>query len=75
MAVPKRRTPRSKRDSRRANHNKVTAPALTRCSNCGETMRPHRVCPACGHYAGKEVIAKKAAAPAAPAADAPDSSS
>jgi len=56
MAVPKRKTPRSKRDSRRANHDKVTPPTLTKCSNCGETMRPHRVCPACGHYAGQKII-------------------
>jgi large subunit ribosomal protein L32 len=61
VAVPKRRTPRSKRNSRRANHDKISAPTLTRCSNCGETMRPHRVCPACGHYAGEEIVAKKAA--------------
>ncbi len=62
MAVPKRKTPRSKRDSRRANHDKVSAPTLSRCSNCGETMRPHRVCPSCGFYDNKEVVAKKAAA-------------
>lgn len=58
MAVPKRKTSRSKRDSRRANHDKITVPTLSRCSNCGETMRPHRVCPACGFYAGQQVIAK-----------------
>ena len=58
MAVPKRKTPRSKRDSRRANHDKVIAPTLSNCSNCGETMRPHRVCPACGFYAGEQIIAK-----------------
>ncbi len=61
MAVPKRRTSRSKRDMRRANHDKVTAPSLTRCSNCGETQRPHRVCPACGFYDGVAVVEKSAA--------------
>jgi large subunit ribosomal protein L32 len=60
VAVPKRKTSRSKRDMRRANHDKLSAPALSRCSNCGETMRPHRVCPACGQYAGAQVVAKKA---------------
>ena len=67
MAVPKRKTSRSKRDSRRANHDRVVVPALIKCSNCGETMRRHRVCPACGHYGGSEVIAKKPEAPPQPA--------
>lgn len=58
MAVPKRRTSRSARDMRRANHDRVNAPATSRCSNCGDVKVPHRVCGACGHYDGQEVIAK-----------------
>ena len=58
MAVPKRKTSRSKRDMRRANHDKVTAPNVIPCPNCGDMMLPHRVCPACGQYKGREVIAK-----------------
>jgi large subunit ribosomal protein L32 len=45
---------------RRANHDKVTAPSIVACSNCGEPTVPHRVCPSCGHYKGKAVVAKKA---------------
>jgi large subunit ribosomal protein L32 len=56
VAVPKRRTSRTKRDSRRANHDKITAPALGRCSNCGEVKLPHRVCAACGFFAGESVL-------------------
>jgi large subunit ribosomal protein L32 len=56
VAVPKRRTSRSKRDMRRANHDKITAPTLTRCKNCGEVSRPHRVCAACGQYDGVQVV-------------------
>jgi large subunit ribosomal protein L32 len=59
VAVPKRKTSRSKRDMRRANHDKVTAPNVIPCSNCGDMMLPHRVCPACGHYKGKNVTGKK----------------
>ena len=59
MAVPKRRTTRSKRDMRRANHDKVTAPSIVACTNCGEPSVPHRVCPSCGHYKGAQVVAKK----------------
>ena len=58
MAVPKRKTSRSKRDMRRANHDKVSAPNVIPCPNCGDMMLPHRVCPACGHYKGREVVAK-----------------
>lgn len=58
MAVPKRRTSRAKRDMRRANHDRVTAPNLIPCPNCGDSMVPHRVCPACGHYKGREIVAR-----------------
>ena len=57
MAVPKRRTPRARRNARRANHDKVRAPAIVECPNCGEIMVPHRVCAACGHYKGEQFIA------------------
>jgi len=55
MAVPKRRTTRTVRDQRRANH-KVSAPAQSLCPQCHEAKLPHRVCPTCGYYNGKEVI-------------------
>lgn len=55
MAVPKRRTSRSKRNMRRANHDKVVAVQLIACSNCGEPSVPHRACGACGFYAGRSV--------------------
>lgn len=55
MAVPKRRTSRSKRDMRRANHDKVTAPNLVPCGHCGEPVVPHRACGSCGFYKGRSV--------------------
>lgn len=61
MAVPKRRTSRSKSAMRRAQHDKVTAPNVAPCANCGEPTMPHRVCPSCGHYKGAKVTEKKAA--------------
>jgi large subunit ribosomal protein L32 len=61
VAVPKRRTTRSKSKMRRQQHDKVVAPAIVPCPNCGEPSVPHRVCPSCGHYKGKEIVAKKAA--------------
>ena len=56
MAVPKRRKSSSKRNMRRANHDKVTAPNLVPCSNCSAPMVPHRVCSACGFYKGRSVL-------------------
>ncbi len=64
MAVPKRRTTRSKRNIRRANHDKVVAPNLIPCANCGEPMVPHRACASCGFYKGKDVGAAKSKAKA-----------
>lgn len=55
MAVPKRRKSRSKRDMRRANHDKVTAPNLAPCPNCGEPVVSHRACGSCGYYKGRSV--------------------
>ncbi len=60
MAVPKRKVSRARRDKRRSQVWKLSAPALTRCRQCGELKVPHRVCPNCGYYNGKAVIVKEA---------------
>lgn len=57
MAVPKRRKSSSKRDKRRANHDKVTPRQYITCNNCGEVALPHRACSACGWYKGRQVVA------------------
>ena len=62
MAVPKRRQTRSKSAMRRQQHDKITAPSIVPCANCGEPSVPHRVCPSCGHYKGAQVVAKKTTA-------------
>ena len=43
MAVPKKKTSKSKRDMRRA-HDALSAPGISACSNCGEPKAPHRAC-------------------------------
>jgi len=55
MAVPKKRTSSARRDKRRATH-KAPQPSLNRCPRCHSPRLPHRVCPTCGTYAGREVI-------------------
>ena len=57
MAVPKRKTSKAKRDSRRAANAKLTVPNTIECPQCHEPKLPHRVCAACGYYKGSEVIA------------------
>lgn len=56
MAVPKRKVSKSRRNKRRANF-KLEAPAQSTCPECGEIKLPHRVCPKCGTYKGKSIIA------------------
>ncbi|MCF7826299.1 MAG: 50S ribosomal protein L32 [Candidatus Marinimicrobia bacterium] len=58
MAVPKRKTSRAKRDKRRT-HWKISLAGLITCSNCNEQKLPHRVCPHCGYYKGKQVTIPK----------------
>ena len=57
MAVPKRKTSKAKRDSRRAANTKLTVPNTVECPQCHEPKLPHRVCISCGYYDGKEVVA------------------
>lgn len=55
MALPKRKTSKSRRDKRRT-HQKVSAPTLSTCPECGEAVKPHHACPSCGSYKGRVVI-------------------
>jgi len=55
MAVPKRRTSKQKIRSRKASHRRPVV-ATQKCPNCGDLMRPHRVCPSCGQYRGRQVL-------------------
>jgi large subunit ribosomal protein L32 len=55
MAVPKEKTSKSNKRSRRA-HLALTRPALATCSQCKRMKRPHMICPNCGYYDGREVI-------------------
>ena len=58
MALPKHKTSKSRRDKRRT-HQKIDAPILSTCAQCGERKLPHHACPNCGTYKGRAVIQKK----------------
>ena len=57
MAVPKRKTSKAKRDSRRAPNMRMSAPTLAVCPQCQSAKLPHNVCPVCGYYNGKKIVA------------------
>ncbi len=54
MAVPKRRKSKSRKQMRVRSHRRPK-PALSKCPKCKAWAQPHRVCPACGYYAGRQV--------------------
>ncbi|HAB01238.1 MAG TPA: 50S ribosomal protein L32 [Ruminococcaceae bacterium] len=56
MAVPKRKHSQARRDKRRSNVWKLQLPGFSKCTQCGELKMPHRVCPHCGYYKGKEIV-------------------
>tara|TARA_B110000003_G_scaffold254842_1_gene271173 strand:- start:166 stop:348 length:183 start_codon:yes stop_codon:yes gene_type:complete len=56
MAVPKSKISRSRRGQRRS-HDSLNKINVTECPNCGEMKLSHNICPACGYYDGKEVLA------------------
>ncbi len=56
MAVPKQKQSHSRTNKRRSQH-KISAPTFNSCPQCHAPRRPHRVCPVCGTYAGREIVA------------------
>lgn len=57
MAVPFRKISKTRGRMRRT-HYKLEAANTVVCKNCGASIKPHRVCPECGFYKGKNVIEK-----------------
>ncbi len=54
MPNPKRRHSNERTQNRRAHD--ALKPGVSECPNCHEPKLPHRVCPHCGQYKGREVI-------------------
>lgn len=59
MAVPKRKKSKSRVRMRRA-IKKAVIPAVAACPACGADQQAHRVCPSCGRYRGRQVVAAAA---------------
>jgi large subunit ribosomal protein L32 len=55
MGLPsKRRTKQQKRE--RSSHFALVSKGLTTCEHCKRKILPHRVCPNCGYYRGRQVL-------------------
>lgn len=57
MAVPRNRHSNARKNTKRAHHAKKPA-ATGACSNCGASKVPHVICPSCGVYNKRLVIAR-----------------
>lgn len=57
MAVPKKKTSKSRRDMRRA-HHALGAIHSGECPNCGVPKLPHHICNGCGYYKNRQVVSK-----------------
>jgi large subunit ribosomal protein L32 len=53
--LPKKKTPNSRKGKHRA-HQHMKATALSECPHCHAPRLPHRVCPSCGYYKGREAV-------------------
>ena len=58
MAVPKRRTAKSRTGMRRSHHH-LDPMDVRYCPRCEQPVRPHHVCGECGWYKGREIVAVK----------------
>jgi large subunit ribosomal protein L32 len=59
MPVPKKKTSRSRRDRRRAHHDRIKPLHLAFCKRCGEPKIPHRACKGCGYYGELQIWEEK----------------
>ena len=55
MQAPKKRTSKSRRNTRRA-HDFLVGYRISECPTCGEQVRSHSVCLSCGHYKNKLIL-------------------
>lgn len=58
MANPKKKTTKSKKGMRQWKE-KIKSPNLIECPHCHNPILSHHVCPYCGYYNGKPVVAMK----------------
>jgi len=55
MAVPKQKVSRARKGKRNANRG-LKRPGIGYCPRCDAAIQPHRACPICGFYAGRDAL-------------------
>ena len=56
MAVPKKKTSKSRRGMRRS-HDALSAPEnYSECQECGRLKKLHNICGQCGFYRGRRIV-------------------
>lgn len=60
MAVPKHKVSKMRKRQRMAQNSKAILAEVQACPVCGGMRQPHRVCPQCGTYNGRKVLAVEA---------------
>jgi large subunit ribosomal protein L32 len=58
MPTPKRKTSKSRRDSRSANKG-LHPKAIASCQTCQAPIATHKICAECGYYKGVKVLRTK----------------
>jgi large subunit ribosomal protein L32 len=53
--LPKKKHSKARKGGRNA-HNALRAVTRSECPQCHSAKLPHRMCPQCGYYNGREVI-------------------
>ncbi len=59
MGLQQHRRSKAVNRARRAIVMRLDAPEFLECPKCHELKQPHKVCPACGYYKDREVVAIK----------------
>ena len=59
MAVPKKRTSKSRKGMRRSHDGIKFNAAVMACPSCGEPKLMHHVCQNCGTYRGMQIFEPK----------------
>ncbi len=55
MAVPKQKISHARKGKRNANRA-LKRLSVGYCARCDAARQPHRACPSCGYYAGRDAL-------------------